>query len=79
VPGGWVTGGWVPGGAPALLPVPSAYLPRSSRHLLPCLPTPFCPPSLLPAPAVADRLPVRELVTTLDPLLTPFLNPFVGE
>ncbi|KAL4425384.1 hypothetical protein ABPG75_009400 [Micractinium tetrahymenae] len=26
---------------------------------------------------VADRLPVREVVATLDPLLTPFITPFV--
>lgn len=26
---------------------------------------------------VAERLPVREVVTTLDPLLTPFITPFV--
>lgn len=26
---------------------------------------------------VADRLPVRELVTVMDPLLTPFISPFV--
>lgn len=27
---------------------------------------------------MAERLPVREVVTTLDPLLTPFITPFVG-
>lgn len=36
-------------------------------------------PPLPSLPAVADKLPVHELITTLDPLLTPFITPFVGE
>ena len=71
---------------------PSLALPSSRRHVrrafstlaLRCTAVSYhhketCRPPACPPNTVTDLLPVREVVETLDPLLVPFISPFVGE
>lgn len=43
------------------------------------MPAPTCRPPLAPAAAAANRIPVQELAQVVDPLVTPFIDPFVGK